>query len=372
MLKIIRFNLIDLPTSLSITYFWCVGFMISAFMLIQVFSGIILSLFYDVLGNFSMLMMWTDDSIYCWFIRYIHVWCVSIIFFLVYVHIGRSLYYSSYRMLGVWNVGFFIYIVLIIQANLGYILPWHQMSYWAATVLTSIILSVPVVGGVVFSFVVGGFSVTLVDTLIRVFPVHISLGFILLGLIVLHLFYLHQSGSTSPLFFYNGYSDCVYFHSYHTIKDLFAFMVVVVFGSVLVLVDPNIILDVEAFTVANSLVTPESIKPEWYFLLFYAMLRSIDSKVGGLVLVILFLLVLWFPSKNFSSIYIFSRQVCFWLMVSLFVVLSYLGGCHAEYPYIGVSKVCSLIMLSILFIYKFFWIIPFKIDSRLVISCSSV
>nr|ALV85180.1 cytochrome b [Schistosoma japonicum]ALV85192.1 cytochrome b [Schistosoma japonicum]ALV85204.1 cytochrome b [Schistosoma japonicum]ALV85216.1 cytochrome b [Schistosoma japonicum]ALV85228.1 cytochrome b [Schistosoma japonicum] len=367
MLNVIRLNLVDLPTSLSLNYFWCVGFVLSIFMVIQVVSGVVLSLFYDVLGNFSLLMMWTDDSIWCWFIRYTHIWCVSVVFFLIYAHMGRSLYYGSYRLLGVWNVGFLIYILVMIEAFLGYVLPWHQMSYWAATVLTSIVLSIPVIGASLYNYIIGGFSVTLVDTLVRVFPVHISLGFVLLGLIILHLFYLHLYGSSSPLFIYNNYSDCIYFHSYYSIKDLFVFMIVISLVNFMIMIDPNMILDVEAFVVANPLVTPESIKPEWYFLLFYAMLRSVDSKIGGLILVISFLVVLWLPTSNFSSIYVLDRQIFFWLMASLFFMLSYFGGCHAEYPYIYVSKVISFFMLVLLITYKVLWIIPLGVNSDYVI-----
>lgn len=361
----IRFNLVDLPTRISLSYFWCVGFVLSAFMIIQVASGVVLSLFYDAFGKFPLLMMWSDDSIFCWFIRYLHIWGVSIIFLLVYIHIGRGLYYKSYSKIGVWKVGFVIYILLMIEAFLGYILPWHQMSYWAATVLTSILLRIPIIGANVYSYVIGGYSVTMTDTLVRVFPVHISLGFILLGLIFLHLFYLHSRGSSVPLFFFKRYRDCVYFHRYHSIKDLFLFIVLFTILGWVMLVNPNLVLDLDAFIMADPMVTPVKIKPEWYFLSFYAMLRSIESKIGGLIFILCILFVIWLPRSNIRSIYLLDRQVCFWFMVGFFLVLRYLGGCHAEHPYVVVSKICSLFFLLLLFVYKVFWIIPHRLDLRL-------
>lgn len=180
---------------------------------------------------------------------------------------------------------------MMVEAFLGYILPWHQMSYWAATVLTSVLGSVPFVGSVLYKFVVGGFSVTNV-TLVRVFSAHVCLAFVIVGLSVIHLFYLHKRGSKNPLFVSGGYGDIVLFHSYFTNKDGFVLMFLLMLCCFFLLVCPDLVLDVESYIQADPMVTPVSIKPEWYFLAFYAMLRSIESKVGGLILVLVFLFVL--------------------------------------------------------------------------------
>lgn len=184
------------------------------------------------------------------------------------------------------------------------------MSYWAATVLTSVLGSIPFVGSALYSFVVGGFSVTNA-TLVRVFSAHVCLAFIIVGLSVIHLFYLHKHGSNNPLFVPGGYRDVVLFHRYFTKKDGFVLMVLLFLGCLFLLVCPDLVLDVERYIQADPMVTPVSIKPEWYFLAFYAMLRSIESKVGGLVLVVVFLFVLWVPTLNKSCAYSVGRQLIF-------------------------------------------------------------
>lgn len=193
--------------------------------------------------------------------RYIHIWGVRFIFFFLYLHLGRSLYYSSYVKKGVWNVGFLLYLLMMVEAFLGYVLPWHQMSYWAATVLTSILSSIPLFGDLVYAFVVGGFSVTGV-TLLRAYPVHVCLAFIIVGLGVIHMFYLHKGGSSCPLVVNGGYRDVVSFHSYFRLKDGFMLTVSVFVYVFFLWAFPNVFMDVECFVPADSLMTPSSIKPE--------------------------------------------------------------------------------------------------------------
>lgn len=356
MISIIRRNLIDLPTKFSLSYYWCSGFMISAFMVIQVLTGVILSFLYvaDVSLSFQCVMDLTNDSFFTWCVRYWHIWGVTILFVLFFIHMGRALYYSSYRKKGVWNVGFILYLLTMAEAFMGYVLPWHQMSYWAATVLTSIVQSLPFVGSVIYKYVVGGFSVTNV-TLVRVFSVHVCLGFVILGLMVLHLFYLHKRGSNNPLFYSKGYRDVVYFHSYFTVKDFFCLLIVSLILVWFLFFSPDLVVDTEGYLEADPLVTPVNIKPEWYFLVFYAMLRCIDSKIGGLVLLLALLFFVWVPTFNHSSSYFFGRQVVFWSFTSLFICLTYLGGCHPEYPYLVICKVFSLGLVALMFIFKLLW-----------------
>nr|UFQ88358.1 cytochrome b [Rhinebothrium megacanthophallus] len=356
MINVIRGNLIDLPTNYSLSYYWCSGFMISAFMVFQVLTGIVLSLLYvaDTQLSFHCVMDLTNDSFFTWCIRYWHIWGVTILFVLFFIHMGRALYYSSYTKYGVWNVGFILYLITMAEAFMGYVLPWHQMSYWAATVLTSIVQSVPLVGNTLYKYVVGGFSVTNV-TLVRVFSAHICLGFVILGLMILHLFYLHKSGSNNPLFLSKGYGDVVYFHSYFTVKDFFCLVLISFILIFFIFWSPDLVVDTEGYLEADPLTTPVSIKPEWYFLIYYAMLRSIDSKIGGLVLVLALLFFLWVPTFNHSCSYFYWRQFVFWAICSLFFALTYLGACHPEYPYLIVCKTFSLLLVTLMFIFKLLW-----------------
>lgn len=359
MLMLVRKNVIDLPTKVSLRYFWCGGFMIRFFLVVQVLSGVILSFLYvaDSSLRFGCVLDFTREGLFMWLVRYFHIWGVTFIFFLMFIHMGRSLYYSSYSKFRVWKIGFVLYIIMMVEAFLGYVLPWHQMSYWAATVLTSILKSIPVFGSGLYQFIVGGFGVTKV-TLVRIFSAHVCLAFVIIGLRVIHLFYLHKTGSKKPLFVSGGYRDIVLFHSYFTKKDGFVLVVLLLVFCGFVWVCPDYVLDVESYIQADPMVTPVSIKPEWYFLAFYAMLRSIESKLGGLIFVIIFLFVLWLPTVKNSCCYFVARQVIFWLGVSLFILLSYLGACHPEFPFITVSKVSSMLLVLILFLFKGLWASP--------------
>nr|YP_009316241.1 cytochrome b [Anoplocephala magna]AMR73957.1 cytochrome b [Anoplocephala magna] len=356
MINIIRRNLIDLPTNYSLSYYWCSGFMISAFMVLQILTGVILSFLYvaDSLVSFSVVMSISDESMYGWCLRYWHIWGVNVLFFLIFIHMARSLYYSSYVKKGVWNVGFILYLLVMLEAFTGYVLPWHQMSYWAATVLSSVVQSLPVFGDILYKYIIGGFSVTEV-TLIRIFSVHVCIGFVILAFMILHMFYLHYSGSNNPLFSYSSFTDLVFFHSYFSIKDFMCFVLGCLFFTVFLLWFSGLLLDVESYIEADVMSTPVSIKPEWYFLAFFCMLRCVESKLGGLCLVVGFLFFLWIPTFNKASVYCFSRQLVFWLIVSLFLSLTLLGFCHPEYPYNEVCKVFSVCLVTFIFLFKVLW-----------------
>lgn len=324
-------------------------------MAIQVITGVLLSFFYvaDVSSRFFCVFNITSDSIFTWFIRYIHLWGVSILFVLLFIHMGRSLYYSRYVIKGAWKVGFIIYLLLMVEAFTGYVLPWHQMSYWAATVLTSIVDSVPIIGHTVYTYIVGGFSVT-DTTLIRMFSIHVILGFVILGSMILHLAYLHSEGSKNQLF-RNRFSDIVYFHSYYTSKD---FMVFIWFMLVLVsfiYMNSEFLVDVEGSMEADYMNTPIRIKPEWYFLAYFSILRCISSKMGGILLILSFLFFLYIPTFNQSCVYYVFRQFVFWSIVRMFISLTYLGTCHPEYPYILVCRTFRVLMVVLMFIFKLLW-----------------
>lgn len=354
-LKIVRRNLIDLPINYSLSYYWCRGFVLSAFVIMQVISGVLLSFLYAAnrFSSFFVVISLSKDSFYSWCLRYWHLWGVTLIFLLLFIHLGRALYYSSYNKKGAWNIGFILYLIMMVEAFTGYVLPWHQMSYWAATVLTSIVDSIPVIGKVLYTYIVGGFSVKN-DTLIRMFSVHICLGFIILGLMVLHLFYLHLVGRRNPLCLLS-FRDVVFFHRYFTIKDFTVFLGRIVIMLICIFLFPNLLLGVERFLEANQMRTPASIKPEWYFLMFFSMLRCIESKLGGIALILAFLFFMWVPTNNYSRSYFLIRQLIFWFIVRLFFSLTYFGFCHPEYPYIIVCRVYRILSVVLMFIFKLFW-----------------
>lgn len=362
MLVLFNRKFLDLPTKISLRYLWCGGFMIGFFLVLQIFSGVIISFFYvsDSVIRFKSVMEITNDKFGGWLIRYLHVWGVSFIFVLLLLHMGRSLYYSRYAKTGVWNVGFILYLLMMVEAFLGYVLPWHQMSYWAATVLTSIIGVVPLVGPVLYKFVVGGFSVTRV-TLVRIFSAHVCLAFLILGLSILHLFYLHKGGSKNPLFRGGGYGDFVMFHRFYVLKDGFVLFFFFSLFFLVIWCFPKFVLDVERFIEADPLVTPVSIKPEWYFLAFYAMLRSVRSKLGGLVLVLIFFFLLWFPSLKASCAYNYDRQIVFWFIVSVFFGLSFLGSQHPEVPFVSVRFFLRFLVIFLFSLFKFGWLSDFRV-----------
>nr|ALD62339.1 cytochrome b [Echinostoma hortense] len=329
MIFLIRSNVVNLPTNVSLNYLWCGGFMISFFLILQVVSGVILSLLYvaDSCLSFGCVLSFTSEGLFLWLFRYSHIWGVTFIFILFFVLMGRALYYSSYSMFGVWNVGFVLYLLMMIEAFLSYILPWHQMSYWAATVLTSVLNSIPIVGSVLYKFVVGGFSVTNV-TLVRVFSAHVCLAFVILGFSVIHLFYLHKGGSNNPLFVFGGYGDVILFHSYYTTKDGFVLMC----WGALLLVCPDLVLDVESYIEADPLVSPVSIKSEWYFfsLLCYASFYSVNgwSVNSGFSFFICFMVA------HLNSILRlwFSSSVCFLMKGFNFWFIEVLGGLSSSVP----------------------------------------
>lgn len=357
LLKTFRGKLVDLPTNSYLNYYWCSGFVIGMFLAIQIARGIILSLFYvaDENMRFGVVMEeLTKGLLINWLVRYMHIWGVRFIFLVFIIHMGRALYYSRYTKVGLWKVGFVLYLLMMVEAFLGYILPWHQMSYWAATVLTSIIQRVPYIGEVAYSYIVGGFAVTKV-TLVRFFALHVILAFVIVGFVFLHLAYLHFKGSKNRLFLHSGYTDVVRFHSYYSKKDFFVLRAGITLFFFIIFYAPNLALDEEGFIAGDPMVTPTKIKPEWYFLFFYAMLRSVRSKVGGLIFVIFFLFLFWVPTNNSSCVYSIIRQMLFWCIGGTLLLLRYLGACPSTFPYIVLAQIGRILIVVFMFCYKFFW-----------------
>lgn len=285
-------------------------------------------------------------------LRYMHANGASLIFILMYIHIGRGLYYRSYlyNRGALWWSGLAIFLLMILTAFIGYVLPWGQMSFWGATVITSLVTAVPVVGESIAYWIWGGFSVSNA-TLGRFFSIHYVLPFIITGLIGVHLVLLHDATSTNPMQISPATSK-IPFHPYFTIKDLFAFTVVLLFFVILVDFYPNALGHSDNFIPANPLVTPAHIVPEWYFTPFYAILRSCPNKIGGvisMVSAILILAVLPFyhvPQNTLVSPLSIIHQITFWIFAAIFLILLFLGGKPAAAPYVLASKIFTVLYFA--------------------------
>lgn len=347
-LSIINNVLVDLPSPANIRVFWNFGSLLGLTLVLQLVRGIILATRFTALSEYSFesVVLIFQDSNYGWLLRLLHSTGASFFFLFLYIHIGRGLYYGSYNKTIVWNVGVLIYLLLMGTAFLGYVLPWGQISYWAATVITNLLSAIPYFGPSLVQWVWGGFAVGS-PTLIRFFALHYLLPFIVTILVILHIFFLHAEGSSNPL----GVSSSSYkvpFHYSYSVKDLlyfFIFLFALIFFSLTL---GYSFMDAENFIPANPLVTPVHIQPEWYFLFAYAILRSIPNKLGGVIGLLISILVLFmFPFINpkFSGGVVFSPllRVIFWFFVVNFTILTWLGIMPAEPPFVLVSQVCTLL-----------------------------
>nr|UNO53661.1 cytochrome b [Ixodes vespertilionis] len=348
----------NLPTPSNISYMWNIGSLLGMCLMIQILSGLFLSMNFssDILTAFNMMSHIMRDVNNGWLIRSIHSNGASMFFIFLYIHIGRGIYYSSFFFLKTWLSGVLIILTLMATAFLGYVLPWGQMSFWGATVITNLFSAIPYIGATLTYWIWGGFSVDN-NTLTRFFSLHFILPFILLMLMMIHIILIHEMGSSNPLGI-NLNIDKIPFHPYFTIKDILGILITLFLFSNMVLIFPNILIDSENFSMANPLITPPHIQPEWYFLFAYAILRSIPNKFGGviaLMMSIIIIITLPFSMKNkFSSFYFFPmKKTLFWVLINIFIMLTFLGACPVEYPFIAYSQILTTLY------FMFFIIIPF-------------
>jgi len=341
--KIVNHSLIDLASPSNLSMNWNYGSLLGLALTLQLVTGILLACRFSgrVLISFDSVIAVYQDSNWGWLLRLAHSTGASFFFALLYLHMGRGLYYGSFVLKGLWNVGILIYLLIMGIAFLGYVLPWGQISYWAATVITNLLSAVPFLGGTIVEWVWGGFAVSN-PTLIRFFALHYLLPFIATFLVFIHIFYLHWYGRSNPLGVSSNMRK-VPFHYYYSIKDLFVFVFVGLCFVIFTLKYGYVFIDSENWIPANPLVTPSHIQPEWYFLFAYAILRSIPNKLGGVVgllaaVMFLFLFSICttkvlFSGAQFSTV----RRLCFWGLVGIFFLLTWLGGCPAEAPYTQVA-----------------------------------
>nr|BBF98430.1 cytochrome b [Scotoplanes sp. H8] len=352
LLNIINNSLIDLPTPSNISVWWNYGSLLGLCLIIQILTGLFLAMHYtaDISLAFSSISHICRDVNYGWLLRNTHANCASFFFICLYFHIGRGLYYGSYVNNETWNIGVILYFIVILTAFVGYVLPWGQMSFWAATVITNLMSAIPYIGTELVQWIWGGFSVDNA-TLSRFFMFHFLFPFIIAALSLIHLLFLHNNGSNNPSGL-NSNFDKTSFHTYFSSKDLVGFIFLIILILLIALLAPTALNDPENFIQANPLITPTHIQPEWYLLFAYAILRSIPNKLGGVIALILaifvlFLIPLLHISNNQSSNYRPLSQITFWSLISLFIILTWIGSQPVEIPYIVIGQISSLLYFLI-------------------------
>nr|YP_010872777.1 cytochrome b [Laemobothrion maximum]WGU50341.1 cytochrome b [Laemobothrion maximum] len=338
-------KILRLPTPSNLDYNWSFGSLLGMFILIQISSGLFLTFQYSSSMNetFTYILHIMQDVNSGWLLRYIHANGASYFFILLYLHIARGLYYKSFKMMYTWMLGISIYLFSMITAFLGYVLPWGQMSYWGATVITNLISSVPYIGNYCVIWIWGGFSVS-GPTLTRFFSFHFILPFFIIMLITLHLFFLHNSGSCNPLKLPSN-TDKLNFHPFYSLKDIIGLFVPSFSFSLIILNIPTIFMDPDNFEEANPMRTPIHIQPEWYFLFAYAILRSVPNKLGGVFLMILSVSILYFFPFFFkgSKVKYFSYKLICIAQFIIFLLLMWLGAKPLEFPYTSISQLMSIL-----------------------------
>nr|AVW85957.1 cytochrome b [Microhyla fissipes] len=350
--KIVNSSFIDLPAPANLSSWWNFGSLLGICLIAQIATGLFLAMHYtaDTTLAFSSVAHICRDVNYGWLLRNLHANGASFFFICIYLHIGRGLYYGSYMFKETWNIGVILLFLVMATAFVGYVLPWGQMSFWGATVITNLLSAAPYVGGDLVQWIWGGFSVDNA-TLTRFFTFHFILPFIIAGASMIHLLFLHQTGSSNPTGL-NPNPDKVPFHSYYSYKDVFGFAIMLAALTSLSTFAPNILGDPDNFTPANPLVTPPHIKPEWYFLFAYAILRSIPNKLGGVLALLLSILVLFIlpivhTSKLRSLMFRPMTKIFFWSLVANTFILTWIGGQPVEDPYIMIGQVASIIYFFI-------------------------
>nr|AXS64794.1 cytochrome b [Staphylinoidea sp. 4 KM-2017] len=347
LIKIFNNSLIDLPSPSNISSWWNFGSLLGLCLMIQIITGIFLAMHYTANINmaFNSVTHICRDVNYGWMMRTLHANGASFFFICLYIHIGRGIYYSSYYYIYTWLIGVLILFLVMATAFLGYVLPWGQMSFWGATVITNLLSAIPYLGTSIVQWLWGGFAVDNA-TLTRFFTLHFLLPFIIAAFVMIHLLFLHQTGSNNPLGL-NSNIDKIPFHPYFSYKDMFGFIIMLMSLTLLTFINPYLLGDPDNFTPANPLVTPIHIQPEWYFLFAYAILRSIPNKLGGVIALIMSIAILFImPFTNKKKIQSMSfypmNKILFWSLISILILLTWIGARPVEDPYIMIGQILTI------------------------------
>ena len=367
---VINNHLIDYPTPVNLNYFYGFGSLAGIMLVVQILTGIFLAMHYTphidlAFNSVEHIMRDVNNG---WLIRYMHANGSSFFFIVVYIHIFRGLYYGSYitPREALWCSGVTIFILMMATAFMGYVLPWGQMSFWGATVITNLFSAIPLIGKDIVDWLWGGFAVDN-PTLNRFFSLHFTFPFVIVGAVLIHLILLHEVGSNNPLGI-TLKTENIPFYPYFYTKDLFGLMILFLVFFIFIFYYPNTLGHPDNYIEANPMKTPLHIVPEWYFLPFYAILRSIPNKIGGVIAMFGSLIILLtIPFTNSSEIRSTAFRplfkICYWLLVVTFLLLGWVGQCPVEYPYTEIG------IISMIYYFSFFIIIiPFlgKIEAYLV------
>nr|AJO69484.1 cytochrome b [Macaca fascicularis] len=346
-MKMINHSLIDLPTPPNLSMWWNFGSLLTACLILQIITGLLLAMHYspDTSSAFSSIAHITRDVNYGWITRYLHANGASMLFICLFLHIGRGLYYGSYLLLETWNIGIMLLLMTMTTAFMGYVLPWGQMSFWGATVITNLLSAIPYIGTNLVQWIWGGYAIDS-PTLTRFFTLHFILPFIIMALTAVHLLFLHETGSNNPCGISSD-SDKIAFHPYYTIKDILGLILLLFILATLTLLSPNLLNDPDNYTPADPLNTPPHIKPEWYFLFAYTILRSIPNKLGGVLALFLSILILTaipmlHKSKQQSMMFRPLSQFLFWLLITILLTLTWIGSQPVTQPLITIGQVASM------------------------------
>ncbi len=342
----------DYPTPKNLNYWWTFGGILTFFLIIQIITGLVLAMHYVAHADlaFGSVEHIMRDVNYGWLIRYLHANGSSMFFLAVYIHIFRALFYGSYKAPRemIWIIGMLIYLLMMATAFMGYVLPWGQMSFWAATVITNLFSAIPLVGESITSWLWGGYAVGS-PTLTRFYSLHYLMPFLIFGLVILHIWALHIPGNNNPvgIDIKKPSKETVPFHPYIVIKDFYALLIFLIIFSGFVFFVPNVLGHPDNYIEANPMVTPSHIVPEWYLLPFYAILRSVPDKLGGVVAMFAAVFILMFlpwldTSKVRSAVFRPLYKVFFWILVIDVIVLGYIGANPPEGMYLIIGRIATI------------------------------
>nr|YP_009339304.1 cytochrome b [Gmelinoides fasciatus]APL97194.1 cytochrome b [Gmelinoides fasciatus] len=350
-MKIFMKTLVSLPAPANISTMWNFGSLLSVIMVLQLISGLLLAVVYSASmdSSFQLVSQMMETTDKGWVLRYTHANGASLLFIALYTHTGRGLYYGSFLYPHVWFIGVTILLLCMATAFMGYVLPINQMSYWGASVITSLFSEVPYIGPSLLQFIWGSSSVS-APTITRFFTFHFLLPFMMLALVVAHITFLHQTGSSNPLGLSSNNMK-IMFNSYFSTKDLIGLFMVTLLFILLIFYYPLYLGDNENFIMANPSVTPQHIQPEWYFLFAYTILRSIPNKLGGVLALLLSVLILYtlpmtFVASMKSCSFYPVNKLMFWLLVFTILLLTWIGMKPVEEPYSAFGQILTFLYFS--------------------------